>query len=85
MIGLFRPLIPKIKSITPDLTVIEKDESRGEKISPEESESALKECTVALIEDLLQCSTRLVVALPARSAENQDQCQISHLKSHSPP
>lgn len=75
MIGLFKPLIPKIKSITPKLMIIEKDMGRGEVVSPDKGKTALKDCTVALItatsilnntlEDILNSlgSTRRVILL----------------------
>lgn len=49
MVGLFKPLIPRIKSITSHLTVIEKDLSRGEAVPLEKGQDALKDCTVLLI------------------------------------
>ena len=49
MVGLFKPLIPKIKKITPFLTVIERDVSSGEAVSLENGKKALKECDVAFI------------------------------------
>lgn len=49
MVGFFKPLFPKIKRITPFLTVIERDLSSGEAVSLEDGKKALKECDVALI------------------------------------
>jgi uncharacterized protein (DUF4213/DUF364 family) len=75
MVGLFRPLVSKIKSITSNLTIIEKERGQGEVVSLNKGKTALKDCTVALItassilnstlEDILNSlgSTRRVVLL----------------------
>jgi uncharacterized protein (DUF4213/DUF364 family) len=49
MVGFFRPLVPRIKEITPHLTVIEKDLSRCEGVSIKEAQEALQNSSVALI------------------------------------
>jgi len=49
MVGLFTPLVEKIRATGAILTVIEKNPQRLELLSPEAKQQALKECDVAII------------------------------------
>ena len=49
MVGLFSPLVKRIRDTEAILTVIEKNPDRLELLSPEEKEEALKNCDVAII------------------------------------
>lgn len=49
MVGLFTPLVEKIRASGAILTVIEKNPQRLELLSPEAKQQALKECDVAII------------------------------------
>ncbi|MEN6373727.1 MAG: DUF364 domain-containing protein [Smithella sp.] len=49
MVGLFAPLIERIRSTGAVLTVIEKNPNRLEILSPEAKQQALKDCDVAII------------------------------------
>lgn len=49
MVGLFAPLVEKIRATGAILTVIEKNPQRLELLSPEDKEKALKNCDVAII------------------------------------
>ena len=49
MVGLFAPLMERIRSTGAILTVIEKNPDRMEMLSPEEKQQALQDCNVAII------------------------------------
>lgn len=49
MVGLFAPLVGRIRATGAILTVIEKNPERIDLLSPEEKNRALKECDVAII------------------------------------
>ncbi|HNZ64606.1 MAG TPA: DUF364 domain-containing protein [Smithella sp.] len=49
MIGLFAPLVERIRSTGAALTVVEKNPERLEVLSAEEKQKALKDCDVAII------------------------------------
>ena len=49
MVGLFAPLVEKIRATGATLTVIEKNPQRLELLSPEAKRQALKDCDVAII------------------------------------
>lgn len=49
MVGLFSPLVEKIKATGAILTVIEKNPERLDLLSPEEKQKALQDCDVAII------------------------------------
>ena len=49
MVGLFAPLVEKIRATGAMLTVIEKNPRRLELLSPEAKQQALKDCDVAII------------------------------------
>jgi uncharacterized protein (DUF4213/DUF364 family) len=49
MIGLFTPLVERIRNTGAQLTVIEKNPERLELLSPQEKKQALKNCNVAII------------------------------------
>jgi uncharacterized protein (DUF4213/DUF364 family) len=49
MVGLFSPLVKRIRDTGAILTVIEKNPDRLKLLSPEEKEEALKNCDVAII------------------------------------
>jgi hypothetical protein len=49
MVGLFAPLVEKIRSTGATLTVIEKNPQRLELLSPEDKQRALQDCDVAII------------------------------------
>jgi len=49
MIGLFAPLVERIRAAGAALTVIEKNPQRLELLSPEDRQTALSECDVAII------------------------------------
>ena len=49
MVGLFAPLVEKIRATGAMLTVIEKNPRRLELLSPEAKQQALKDCNVAII------------------------------------
>jgi uncharacterized protein (DUF4213/DUF364 family) len=49
MVGLFAPLVEKIRATGAILTVIEKNPQRLELLSPEAKRQALKDCDVAII------------------------------------
>ncbi len=49
MVGLFAPLVERIRSTGATLTIVEKNPERLELLSPEEKQKALKDCDVAII------------------------------------
>ena len=49
MVGLFSPMVPKIKATGAKLSVIERDSTRMAVLDKKESERILKECSVAII------------------------------------
>ena len=49
MVGLFAPLIERIRSTGAILTIIEKNRDRAELLSEEEKKQALQDCNVAII------------------------------------
>ena len=49
MVGLFAPLVERIRATGAVLTVIEKNPQRLEILSPEDKQQALKDCDVAII------------------------------------
>ncbi|MBN1364393.1 MAG: DUF364 domain-containing protein [Syntrophaceae bacterium] len=49
MVGLFAPLVERIRSTGATLTIIEKNPQRQELLSPEDKQKALKDCDVAII------------------------------------
>jgi len=49
MVGLFSPLVARIKATGAELTIIEKNPERLDLLSPEEKRLALQECNVAII------------------------------------
>ena len=49
MVGLFAPLVDKIRATGAILTVIEKNPQRLELLSPEAKQQALQDCNVAII------------------------------------
>ena len=49
MVGLFAPLVERIRSTGATLTVVEKNPERLEVLSTEEKQKALKDCDVAII------------------------------------
>lgn len=49
MVGLFSPLVERIRATGAILTVIEKNPQRLELLSPDEKQQALKDCDVAII------------------------------------
>jgi len=49
MIGLFAPLVEKIRTTGAILTIIEKNPQRLDLLSPEDKQKALKDCDVAII------------------------------------
>ena len=49
MVGLFSPLVERIRSTGATLTIIEKNPDRLDVLSPEDKNKALKECDVAII------------------------------------
>lgn len=49
MVGLFSPLVERIRATGAVLTIIEKNPQRLELLSPEDKQKALKECAVAII------------------------------------
>lgn len=49
MVGLFAPLVERIRSTGATLTVVEKNPERLEVLSAEEKQKALKDCDVAII------------------------------------
>lgn len=49
MVGLFAPLVERIRATGAILTIIEKNPERLELLAPEERQQALQDCTVAVI------------------------------------
>ncbi|MBN1472459.1 MAG: DUF364 domain-containing protein [Syntrophaceae bacterium] len=49
MVGLFSPLVERIRSSGAALTIVEKNPERLDLLSPEDKEKALKDCDVAII------------------------------------
>jgi uncharacterized protein (DUF4213/DUF364 family) len=49
MVGLFAPLVERIRATGATLTVIEKNPQRLEMLSPEAKQQALKDCDVAIV------------------------------------
>ncbi len=49
MVGLFAPLVERIRSTGATLTIVEKNPERLDLLSPEDKEKALNECDVAII------------------------------------
>ncbi|KQC06532.1 MAG: hypothetical protein APR62_07745 [Smithella sp. SDB] len=49
MVGLFAPLVERIRSTGATLTIVEKNPERLDLLSPEDKEKALKNCDVAII------------------------------------
>jgi uncharacterized protein (DUF4213/DUF364 family) len=49
MVGLFAPLVERIRATGANLTIIEKNPERLELLSPEAKQQALKECNVAIV------------------------------------
>jgi hypothetical protein len=49
MVGLFAPLVERIRATGAALTIVEKNPERLELLSPEDKQKALKDCNVAMI------------------------------------
>ena len=49
MVGLFAPLVERIRSTGATLTIVEKNPERLDLLSPEDKQKALKDCDVAII------------------------------------